>query len=304
MPRTAAGWPKRRAPPHRAVKALHNAGLPSKPILVFFSVREPLGRETPLVVEIPHAGLFVDAETLATLVAPARAIGLDADLYVDELYARAPELGATVLVAHTSRYVCDLNRAESDYDGLAVQGGTTRSAPHGLVWRTTTENQPSLSAPLGQRELERRMELVYRPYHRTLASILEGKRARFGYAVLLCAHSMPSLGRLGHTDAGRERADVVPGSRGRTTAAAPVIEAPDRLAREFGWTVSHDDPYRGGHSTVHYGRPALQVHAVQVELARRLYMDERTLEKKQNDFNKVESFCDALVARLGDLALG
>ncbi|HEX3596113.1 MAG TPA: N-formylglutamate amidohydrolase [Polyangiaceae bacterium] len=271
---------------------------------MFFSVRDPVGRETPLVVEIPHAGLLVDAESLSTLIAPARAIGLDADLYVDQLYARAPELGATVLVAHASRYVCDLNRSETDVDGLAVQGGTTRSAPHGLVWRTTTENQPSLTAPLTPRELERRLELIYRPYHRTLASLIEAKRARFGHAVLLCAHSMPSLGRLGHSDAGRERADVVPGSRGRTTAAASVIDSPDVLARETGWTVSHDDPYRGGHSTVHYGRPAAGVHAVQVELARRLYMDERTLEKKSNDFEKVQSFCDALVARLGALALG
>ncbi len=271
---------------------------------MYFSVREPVGRETPVIVEIPHAGLLVDEETLATLIAPARAIGLDADLYVDQLYARAPELGATVLVAHASRYVCDLNRSETDVDGLAVQGGTTRSAPHGLVWRTTTENQPSLTAPLAPRELERRLDLIYRPYHRALASLIEAKRVRFGFAVLLCAHSMPSLGRLGHSDAGRERADVVPGSRGRTTAAAAVIETPDVLARESGWTVSHDDPYRGGHSTVYYGRPASRVHAVQVELARRLYMDERTLEKKRSDFNKVQSFCDALVARLGELALG
>jgi N-formylglutamate deformylase len=209
---------------------------------VFFSVREPVGREIPLVVEIPHAGTLVDPESLATLVAPARAIGLDADLYVDQLYARAAELGATSLVAHASRYVCDLNRAEVDVDGLAVQGGTTRSAPHGLIWRTTTENQPALLGPLSRGELERRLELIYRPYHRKLAALLEEKHARFGYAVLLCAHTMPSLGRLGHSDAGRERADVVPGSRGRTSAAAAVIETPDVLAREIGWTVSHDDP--------------------------------------------------------------
>jgi N-formylglutamate amidohydrolase len=270
---------------------------------VYFSVREPRGREIPVVVEIPHAGVLVDPESLATLIAPARAIGLDADLYVDDLYTRAPELGATVLVAHASRYVCDLNRSETDVDGLAVQGGTTRSAPHGLIWRTTTENQPSLTAPLPPRELERRLDLIYRPYHRTLASLLEAKRSKFGHAILLCAHSMPSLGRLGHSDAGRERADVVPGSRGRTSAAAAVIETPDVLARGIGWTVSHDDPYRGGHSTVHYGRPSLRVHAVQVELARRLYMDERNLEKKRNDFEKVQGFCDALVARLGELAL-
>jgi N-formylglutamate deformylase len=269
-----------------------------------FSVQEPRGRELPVVVEIPHAGVLVDAESLATLAAPARAIGQDADLYVDELYARAADIGATVLVAHASRYVCDLNRAETDIDGLAVQGGSARSAPHGLIWRATTENQPSLQAPLTPRELERRLELVYRPYHRTLSSLLEEKRAKFGFAIVLCAHSMPSLGRLGHTDAGRERADVVPGSRGRTSAVSSVIDAADPLARELGWTVSHDDPYRGGFSTGHYGRPDVRVHAIQVELARRLYMDERTLAKKPNDFERVQAFCDGLVARLGALRLG
>jgi N-formylglutamate amidohydrolase len=270
---------------------------------VYFSVREPTGREIPVVVEIPHAGLDVDAEALATITAPARAIGQDADLYVDELYARAPELGATVLVAHASRYVCDLNRAESDIDGLAVQGAPSRSAPHGLVWRATTENQPVLQAPLTPAELERRLSVVYRPYHRTLSALIEQKRERFGHAILLCAHSMPSLGRLGHSDAGRERADVVPGSRGKTTAALSIIETPERLAKNIGWTVSHDDPYRGGFSTAHYGRPAARIHALQVEVARRLYMDERSLSKNQSGFNKLQKFCEGLVAELGALAV-
>jgi N-formylglutamate amidohydrolase len=256
------------------------------------------------VVEVPHAGVRVDPESLATLAAPARSIGQDADLYVDDLYARAPEHGATLIVAHLSRYVCDLNRADGDVDGLAVQGAPSRSSPHGLIWRSTTENQPALVAPISQRELERRMETYYRPYHRAFAALVERKRAIFGFAVVLCAHSMPSLGRVGHSDAGRERADVVPGSRGHTTAAPVVIETPAALAREAGWTVSHDDPYRGGFSTAHYGRPDAQIHAVQVELARRLYMDERALAKKPSDFAKVSAYCDSLVARLGELRLG
>jgi len=108
---------------------------------VYFSVREPTGSEIPVVVEIPHAGVRVDPETLATLIAPARAIGLDADLYVDDLYTRAPELGATVLVAHASRYVCDLNRSEQDVDRDTVLGATGRASPHGLIWRSTTDNR-------------------------------------------------------------------------------------------------------------------------------------------------------------------
>lgn len=270
---------------------------------MFFSVEQAVGEETPVVVEVPHAGLMVDPPSLATLVAPARSLGRDADLYVDELYADAPAEGATLLRAHLSRYVCDLNRGEGDVDALTVEGGGARSAPHGLVWRTTTENVPAIPGPLPRRELERRLDEIYRPYHSTLRRLLERKLEQFGLAVLLCGHSMPSRGRAGHSDPGRERADVVPGSRGRTSAAHAVIEMPELVAKELGWTVSHDDPYRGGFSTGHYGRPQHNVHAVQVELARRLYMDELSLAKKLNDFKKTREFCRTLVARMGRLAL-
>jgi N-formylglutamate amidohydrolase len=247
---------------------------------------------------VPHAGLFVDPESLATLIAPASSLGRDADLYVDDLYARAPDFGAALLVAHVSRYVCDLNRSEADIDPLAVEAGTARSAPHGLIWRTTTENRPALSRPLRRPELERRIANIYRPYHAALRRLLDQRVARFGYAVLLCAHSMPSRGRDGHTDPGHERADVVPGSRGRTSAAAAYVDLTENVAKSYGFSVAHDDPYKGGYSTAHYGRPTEHVHAVQVELARRLYMDELALTKKAPEFERLQSFCDSMVQRL------
>lgn len=270
---------------------------------MFFSVREPEGPESPVVVEVPHSGLWIDPESLWTIAATARSIGRDADLYVDELYKDAPSHGATLLVSHVSRYVCDLNREENDVDHLAIEGAASRNAPHGLIWRATTDDQPALFGPLNRRELTRRLELVYRPYHRTLLELLERKRRQFGFAVLLCAHSMPSLGRAGHGDTGKPRADVVPGSRGGTSAAASVINVPEALAHERGWSVRHDDPYRGGYSTGHYGRPHEKIHAVQVELARRLYMDEQGLTKKPFDFAATRKFCSALVARLAQLDL-
>jgi N-formylglutamate amidohydrolase len=270
---------------------------------LFFSVTEPTGPELPVVVEVPHAGVYVDPASLATLAAPGRSIGRDADLFVDELYAEAPALGATLLVAHVSRYVCDLNRAEADVDTLAVEGGGPRAAPHGIIWRSTTDEQPALYAPLPRPEFDRRMSAIYRPYHQTLARILEQKHARFGHAILLCAHSMPSSGRAGHSDPGHERADVVPGSRGGTTASLAIIRAPELVAREYGWSVTHDEPYRGGYSTSHYGRPEQGVHAIQVELARRLYMDEEALAKNPNDFAKTQRFCAALVARLATISV-
>lgn len=268
-----------------------------------FSVIEPRSTATPVVVEVPHAGLAVDALSLATLAAPARSLGRDADLYVDELYRGAPEYGASMLVAHLSRYVCDLNRSESDVDSRAVEGGAASSAPHGLVWRSTTEARPALLAPLSRDEFARRLDEIYHPYHRALAALIADKKRRFGFAILVCAHSMPSFGRAGHADPGQARADVVPGSRGGTSTDPAVRQVTEEIAASFGWTLRHDDPYRGGFSTAHYGKPAEGVHAIQIEIARRLYMDEQSLAKSPNGFAQTQRFCNELVGRLGRLTL-
>jgi N-formylglutamate amidohydrolase len=161
-----------------------------------FVVHEPTAEETPLVVEVPHAGLLVDAPTLAFLVAPGRSLGRDADLFVDELYADAPSRGATLLVSRISRYVVDLNRSEADVDPETVEGAPSHTrATRGIVWRLTSDGGRVLDGPLPRGEFERRVVAYYRPYHRTLGELIERKRAKFGFAVVLAGHSMPSVGR-------------------------------------------------------------------------------------------------------------
>ncbi|HEX4445375.1 MAG TPA: N-formylglutamate amidohydrolase [Polyangiaceae bacterium] len=266
---------------------------------------DPRGPETPIVVEIPHAGLESAAPFLEPLAAPARSLARDADLYVDGLYADAADEGATMLVARTSRYVIDVNRGEGDVDAEVVEGARADvRLHHGLVWRTTSDGEPALSRRLSPRELQERLDLVWRPYHRELAAIVDQKRARFGIAVVLAAHSMPSIDRGPRRDAiesVRSRADVVPGTRGRRSAAARFIDGVEEHAVAHGWTVRHDDPYAGGFTTQHYGRPSESVHAVQVELSRRLYLDETTLRPLAT-FGAVRAWCRTLVARLGQLA--
>lgn len=268
-----------------------------------FEVLEPVAAaETPLVVEIPHASIAVDPLSLATLRVSAHSIGQDADLYVDELYQDAQALGATVLVARVSRYVCDLNRAETDVDERAVQGvPKAPPAPHGLIWRQSTLGQAALLQPLTRREFERRRDGIYRPYHARLQQLLARKQERFGFALLLAAHSMPSRGRQGHRDTGTRRADVVPGSRGRTSAASRVIDLPEHLARARGLSVAHDEPYRGGFTTGHYGKPERGIHVLQVELNRALYMDEDSLEPLPTGFDATRAYCRELVLRLSQL---
>jgi N-formylglutamate amidohydrolase len=269
---------------------------------------DPTGPETPVIVEVPHAGLDIPAAFLEPLVAPARAIARDADLYVDRLYADAPLEGATLLVARASRYAIDVNRGEGDVDADVVEGGRGDiRVHHGLVWRTTSDGDPALSRRLTREELEERLDLIWRPYHRELGALVEAKVRRFGIAVILAAHSMPSIERgtaagRDARDTARQRADVVPGTRGRRSASARFIDATEACAVDRGWSVRHDDPYAGGFTTQHYGRPTDRVHVLQVELARRLYLNETTLRPLPS-FGGVRDWCRGLVARLSVMAL-
>ena len=251
--------------------------------------------ELPLVVEVPHASIAVDPETLSYLIGPARSIGQDADLFVDELFANAPSLGASLLVSRRSRYVCDLNRAADDVDRQTTLAGTAPSSPHGVVWRRTTTGRAAIGEPLPTAEIDRRLTSIYYPYHEALERRLAELEGRFGYVILLCAHSMPSFGRLGE-----RRADVVPGSQGKTTSSRRLLAAVESVCAKYRYDFAHDEPYRGGYTTRYHGRPAQGRHALQIELARRIYMDEKSLARRPAEFGRTAEFCDELVLRLGE----
>ena len=262
----------------------------------------PRARETAVVVEVPHAGLEVDAASLAVMQMPARCLARDADLHVDALVSDVVLEGASLLVANVSRFVVDLNRSEDDHDGVSVEGSAGEGAPHGVVWHRATFGERVLAAPVPRAELERRLDAYHRPYHRALGALLDEKRQRFGYAILLSAHSMPSvgLGTGGHRTA---RADIVPGTRGRTSAAPDLIDHVEREARAQGFSVRHDDPYRGGFVTRDYGKPSRGVHAIQIEVARRAYMSEETLCTLPRGVTTLRSFYRALARSIAAVPL-
>lgn len=270
-----------------------------------FELKLPTGEATPVLVEVPHASVHVPEVVRSELAAPVDALKRDADIYVDELYDRAPQFGAALLCARVSRYVVDLNRAQDDVDSATVSDhpAPVGAQPRGVVWRATTDGRPVLTRPLTFAALRKRLGRFYVPYHDALRHTLEDLRERFGYAILLAGHSMPSRGRSLHVDAGERRADIVPGTQGRTTTDARVIELVDDHFRKAGLLVRHDDPYRGGFATTHYGRPHEGFHAIQIEINRALYVDEDTFERRPNDFARLQGLLDDLVAKLGRLAL-
>jgi N-formylglutamate amidohydrolase len=263
-------------------------------------VGEREGAMSPLVVSGPHAGTLIPAEDAPLLALEGPALLRDADLFVDRLCGDVPALGVTLVRARVSRYVLDVNRAPDDVDRdvCADFDRPTRVSARGLVWRITTDGAPVLKRPLSRAELEDRIRRIHAPYHEALGRLLEERRARFGFAVLLDAHSMPSTGRPGHSDPGARRADIVPGDVRGASCAPSVTRLLIEHFEAQRFQVRPNDPYMGGFITRHHGRPARGVHAIQLEMNRDLYMDEDALRFDDAKAAKLVPHLMSLVSKL------
>lgn len=257
-------------------------GLPDSTSLPFeFTAAEAW---SPLVISFPHVGLdWPDDEPQRR---PAVNFARNADLAVDRLYPDAARIGAATVKARYSRLLIDLNRAADDVTSTLVpdhpaprphqppwaQPGPNPPAHNrGLIWQTAVGNVQILRAPLPFADLQARLSRYYDPYHAALELLLARRRARFGFAVLLDAHSMP----------GSVPGDLVLGTF-EGGACSPELERRALAALRGddpagGLRVSLNDPYRGGELVRRFGRPEHGVHALQLEVNRALYMDEVNL---------------------------
>jgi len=221
----------------------------------------------PVIVDVPHAGTFAPSALGARLTSAARAWP-DTDWHVEKLYAFAPGEGATLLCATHSRYVVDLNR---DPSGAALYAGAdnTELCPTRTFAGEAVYEEGSAPA---QEELAQRIATYFSPYHATLAVEIERVRARHGYAVLLDGHSIRSevprffAGRLPDLNLGT--------ADGASCASALQAQAAGVLADATGLTHIVNGRFKGGWITRRYGRPAEDIHALQLEVGQRCYMDE------------------------------
>ncbi len=264
------------APPEELLAA--EIGLADDADLPFTFI--PAERMTPLVLSLPHVGLGWPAD--APRPRPPVDFARNADYEVHLLYSRASALGAAVVRARYSRLLVDLNRAADDVSPDLVpdhpaprpdrrqwrHGGQT-AKNRGVVWDTAVGNIPILGGPLPYAELALRLRRYHEPYHRALALLLARRRARFGHAILLDAHSMPSS-VAGDLILGTYEGGACSPELERTALAALRASADEPAPLE----VRLNDPYRGGELVRAFGRPEFGQHALQLEVNRALYMDE------------------------------
>lgn len=237
---------------------------------------------SPVLVEVPHAGLAIPDLVRDEFVLGSTSVLRDSDVFVDRLCEHVPEQGAHLLSSNVSRYVVDLNRAATD----------RRSGAQGAVWERSPRGNRVLKTKLNDACFDQRIKLFYTPYHERLEKTLKRMKSEFDHVLLLAMHSMPSRG------ANRKpRADVVPGTQGGSTATPRLLQIVESHFRGVGLTVRHDDPYRGGYSTAHYGKPKAGVSAIQVELNRALYIDESTV-RPHDSFELLKETIGQLVRKL------
>jgi N-formylglutamate amidohydrolase len=245
-----------------------------------FRLDRPARQSVPFVFASPHSGRDYPDSLLALTRLDATTLRRSEDAFVDELFAGMAALGAPLLAAQFPRALLDVNRGIAELD-QAMFAGLLRvkvdtpsprvAAGLGVIPRIVRDGAEIYRGKLDSAEADTRLEQFYKPYHAALGGLMTETHAKFGVAVLIDCHSMPSALAV---------PDIVLGDRyGASAAPALTARAESAFLRE-GFTVTRNTPYAGGHTTVQYGKVASGCHALQIEINRALYLDEDKITRK------------------------
>jgi N-formylglutamate amidohydrolase len=253
-----------------------------------FDILEPQDWRGPIVFNSPHSGSIYPRAFLAHAQLDLATLRRSEDSFVDALFGGVVACGFPLMRAHFPRCYVDVNREPYEldprmFDGRLPSFANTRSmrvaGGLGTVARVVGDAHEIYHQRIPVDDALQRIEGLYKPYHRALRRLITGLHRDFGAAVLIDCHSMPSL--AGSKD-DRPRADFVLGDRYGTSCVPVIAETVEATLIEMGYTVNRNKPYAGGFITEHYGNPSLGVHAIQLEVNRALYMDERRYERSAN----------------------
>src|SRR5436305_5774372 len=271
-----------------------------------FEALEPAECRGPLLFNSPHSGRVYPREFLLASRLDLATLRRSEDSFVGELIEGVVARGHPVVRAHFPRCYVDVNREPYELDPRMFEGrlpsfANTRSmrvaGGLGTVARVVGAAQEIYDQRIPIDDALRRIEGLYKPYHRALRRLLTKVHRDFGAAVLIDCHSMPSTAGVKDD---RPRADIVLGDRYGTSCVSVVSETAEATFRELGYVVSRNKPYAGGFITEHYGNPAAGLHSIQIEINRALYMDEPRYERSAS-FARVAADITLLSDRLAEI---
>lgn len=273
-----------------------------------FRLSHPLRRDTGVVFASPHSGRFYPPAFLRASVLDERAIRSSEDAFVDQLLDCVTGFGAPLLSATAPRAFVDLNRAPDELDPALVEGVTLGahnprvSSGLGVVPRVVAGGRAIYHGKLTRAEAEDRIARWWQPYHAQLGLLVAEARRAFGQAILIDVHSMPheALDAVAAAGArgGLRRPEVVIGDRFGSTASDEVVTRIEAAFAAAGLRTVRNVPFAGAYIVQTYGRPLTGRHAVQIEIDRSLYMNERDIRPNGN----FEGFRQVLATVLAEIA--
>ena len=273
-----------------------------------FTFREPAGTVVPLVLDSPHSGTEYPEDFRPAQ--PLESLRQAEDSFVDELYDGAPAHGATLIAARFPRSYIDPNRSILDIDTSLLdapwpgpaQAGRKTQLGIGLIWRIMDSGEPIYARKLSIDEVKRRITDFHQPYQKAVQQALDAAHEHFGTVYHVNCHSMPAVSsRVSEEGPGRPRADFVLGDRDGTTCSPEFTSLVAGTLRGLGYDVKVNDPYKGVELVRAFSDPAANRHSLQIEVNRRLYMDEQTREKNAN-FAVLRDHLDRLVRVIAEFA--
>jgi N-formylglutamate amidohydrolase len=269
-------------------------------------LRQPPRRAIPLVVASPHSGASYGEDFIIASRLDPLTLRRSEDSFVDAIFAAAPNLGAPLIAARFPRAYLDVNREAWELDPAMFSDTlptfvNTRSPRVrmglGTIARVVASGEEIYSRKLRFAEARHRVEGLYHPYHHALRRLVDETAAAFGGYLLVDCHSMPSAANAA---VGSDGADIVLGDCYGASCAPRIVEAARAFLAERNFTVALNAPYAGGFTTGHYGNPRRGRHAVQIEINRSLYMDERSYRRKPG-FERLTAEMTGLLAHLGEV---
>ena len=271
-----------------------------------YHLARPASLTTSVVFASPHRGRDYAQSFLRQAILSASEIRSSEDAYVDLLFETAPDHGAPFLTASAPRAFLDLNRGPDELDPALIEG--VRRPAHnpriasglGVIPRVVANGRHIYRGKLPLAEAHDRIANYWRPYHDQLQTLLDESINKFGEAILVDCHSMPHEALENVGPPGASRPDIVIGDRFGATASSWVVEHAEAAFASAGLRVARNMPFAGAFIAQHYGRPSRGQHALQVEIDRGLYMNERTLEPNDN-FTPFKTLLQTVIAQIADI---
>lgn len=283
-----------------------NSELNSEPTPFTFTSSHANGSPSKWLITSPHSGHYYPRDFILKSKLNSQQLRLSEDMHIDALLADVPQAGASLLSATYPRAYVDLNREPYELDASMfsdplpdyVNKDSTRVlAGLGTIAKIVTERLEIYDRPLAFSEAEQRIEKIYFPFHTCLKQQIETARDFWGKAYLLDVHSMPSNAVRKYKGGKSGSVDFVLGNRHGRSCDADIYDVVYDFLTDAGYYVEKNKPYAGGYITEHYGNPSEGFHTLQLEVNRKLYMNETSYDLLGNN-DEIRNLFSDLVSTL------